>query len=388
MGPLSIMSSIMHVVFASSIISTALVAAQDDHCWVPGDSRYCASVETVETTPPSTATGAPESSDIAGPKPGCRYSRYQICDAKFCASIFSATAMDFTEYITTSNDPADFPATTTRSSTQNPSPTTNDDDLIPVAVGRHNQWTISYSPPPSATPFTTVDGIPVAAVHLANVGVAGCYRLISTGVYTCEAYATQLSAWVAGTVTMDPGSFARVGPPNGDEPVLAMAVETRIYIDSHTVEMPPPTPFTTVQGVPVATRWADGPRYMRECRTWSEGDGHTSEFSMRARVGTVPYCQDQHSTEFLVEDRTLTPGETTVFDSITVSAGTGFLVVASETVRNAGSVTGSTIQTSATGSGSQTAAEGASGEENGAQMLRMLLLPAFIAIAIAMMLFF
>lgn len=46
--------------------------------------------------------------------------------------------MDFTDYITTSNDPADFPDTTTRSSTQSLSPTTNDDDLIPVAVGRHN----------------------------------------------------------------------------------------------------------------------------------------------------------------------------------------------------------------------------------------------------------
>lgn len=220
------------------------------------------------------------------------------------------------------------------------------------------------------------------------MGVAGCNSMLSTGVYTCEAYATQLSAWVAGTVTMDPGSFARVGSPIGDEPLLAMAVQTRIYIGSHTVEMPPPIPFTTVQGVPVVTRWADGPRYTRECRTWSEGDGHTSEFSMKGGVGTAPYCQDQHLTEFLVEDRTLAPGETTMFDSITVSAGTGFLIVASETVRNTGSVTGSTTQTSVTSSGSRTAEESASGEENEAQILRMLLLPAFIVIAIAMMFFF
>lgn len=119
------------------------------------------------------------------------------------------------------------------------------------------------------------------------------------------------------------------------------------------VEIPLPTPFTTVQGVPVATKNACS------CITPSNG---------------TPRCWEQDLMELLVEDRTLAPGEETVIGSVTLSAGSGYLLVASETLGGAGAVsttaeaqTGLSATTGAvaTGTGAQRTVVSDDGEENG-----------------------
>ncbi|GME26955.1 hypothetical protein NpPPO83_00011524 [Neofusicoccum parvum] len=155
-----------------------------------------------------------------------------------------------------------------------------------VYVGQFSQAV--QLPSTTATPFTTVDGVPVAAVGLGLVLINGCQR-DADGHQVCEDLQTALSAWVVGSQTLMASETAALASS-----VAVSAAATAVVVGTQTVRMPPPAPVTTVAGVPVATKEADLP-YSQDCY----------------KESGYQYCRDVRATEFVVEDRTLTPGETT-----------------------------------------------------------------------------
>lgn len=97
-----------------------------------------------------------------------------------------------------------------------------------------------------------------------------------------------------------------------------------------------------------------------------------------------------------MEDRTLAPGEETVVGSVTLSAGSGYLLVASETLGGAGAVsttteaeTGLSSMTGAvaTGTGAQTTVVSDDSEENGAQGMKMMMVSVAVGAALVFLAF-
>lgn len=236
-----------------------------------------------------------------------------------------------------------------------------------VYVGQFSQAV--QLPSTTATPFTTVDGVPVAAVGLGLVLINGCQR-DADGHQVCEDLQTVLSAWVVGSRTLMASETAALASS-----VAVSAAATAVVVGTQTVRMPPPAPVTTVAGVPIATKAADLP-YSQDCY----------------KESGYQYCRDVHATEFVVEDRTLTSGETTTVSGVALSAAAAYLVVGSETVGtpDRSSVTasangGSTSKTSTTATSAQTTAEGTSAAENDARETRILMLPVLLTAVFATM---